>query len=81
MTAATSWPQRPQPVRGGPGRPPMRSREFGELADTVAARCGRYGVPAWAEDDRDRLEAALWRFIHPDLAHGPADPYRDVEAD
>ena len=27
------------------------------------------------EDDRNRLAAALWRFIHPDLAHGPADPY------
>jgi hypothetical protein len=59
----------------------MRSREFGELADTVADLCARYGVPAWAEEDRDRLEAALWRFIHPDLAHGPTDPYPDVEAD
>ena len=34
---------------------------------------------AWSEDDRDRLAAALWRFIHPDLAHGPADPYTDPD--
>ena len=59
----------------------MRSREFGDLAGDVAAVCGRFGVPAWSEEDRERLEAALWRFIHPDLAHSPADPYRDVEAD
>jgi hypothetical protein len=78
---APAWPQQPQPLSGGPGRPAMRSREFGELADTVADLCGQYGVPAWTEEYRDRLEAALWRFIHPDLAHGPADPYHDVEAD
>ena len=81
MTATTSWPQLPRSARGGPGRPPMRSREFGELADAVADVCVQYGVPAWKEEDRDCLEAALWRFIHPDLAHSPADPYHDVEAD
>ena len=52
----------------------MRSREFGELAGDVADVCGRYGVPAWNEEDRERLEAALWRFIHPDLAPQPGRP-------
>ena len=64
-----------------PASPPMRSREFGDLAGDVAAACQRYGVPAWSEEDRERLEAALWRFIHPDLAHGPADPYHDPDED
>ena len=64
-----------------PASPPMRPREFAELAGEVAATCDRYGVRAWTEDDRDRLEAALWRFIHPDLAHGPADPYTDPDDD
>jgi hypothetical protein len=59
----------------------MRARDFGALADDMAAICDRHGVPAWAEDDRNRLEAALWRFIHPDLAGGPADPYRTTEDD
>ncbi len=59
--------------------PPMRPREFAALADEVAATCQRYGVRAWSDDDRDRLAAALWRFIHPDLAHGPADPYTDPD--
>ena len=58
-----------------PARPPMRARELTGLAAGVAAICGRYGIPAWTEDDRERLEAALWRFIHPDLAHSTADPY------
>ncbi len=57
----------------------MRAREFAELADEVAATCHRYGVRTWSEYDRDRLAAALWRFIHPDLAHGPADPYTDPD--
>lgn len=58
-------------------RPPMRAREFTDLADQVADACQGYGVPVWSEDDRDRLEAALWRFIHPDLAGTSADPYAD----
>ena len=62
-------------------RPPMRGREFTGLAGEVAAICGRYGVPAWTEDDRQRLEAALWRFIHPDLAHSPPDPYHEPDED
>jgi hypothetical protein len=73
-------PARPQAPEA-PARPPMRSREFGELADAVADLCGRYGIPAWNETDREGLEAALWRFIHPDLAHSPADPYHEVEDD
>ena len=62
-----------------PASPPMRPRDFAELADEVAAACQRHGVRAWSEDDRDRLDAALWRFIHPDLAHGRADPYTDPD--
>jgi hypothetical protein len=42
-----------------PVSPPMRGREFAGLADDIAAACGRYGIPAWSEEDRDRLEAAL----------------------
>jgi hypothetical protein len=61
--------------------PPMRPREFAELADEVAATCQRYGVRAWSEDDRDRLTAALWRFIHPDLTGTPADPHADRDDD
>ena len=57
-----------------PASPPMRPRDFAELADEVAATCQRYGVRTWSEDDRERLDAALWRFIHPDLAHGPGRP-------
>jgi len=64
-----------------PARPPMRAREFTGLAGEVAATCQRYGVPAWTEDDRERLEAALWRFIHPDLAGSRADPYQDSDED
>ena len=60
-----------------PARPPMRARDFAALAAT----CQRYGVRAWSECDRDRLAAALWRFIHPDLAHGPADPYTSPDDD
>lgn len=59
-----------------PARPAMRVREFTDLADEVAAACVRRGVPVWSEDDQDRLEAALWQFIHPDLAGTPADPYQ-----
>ena len=62
-----------------PARPTMRARDFAALADEVAAACQRYGVRAWSEDDRDRLAATLWRFIHPDLAHGPADPCADPD--
>jgi hypothetical protein len=62
-----------------PARPPMRVGECGELADEVAAACHRHGVAVWSEHDRDRLAAALWRFIHSDLAHRPADPYADPE--
>jgi hypothetical protein len=66
------------------GRPatasaPMRPGEFADLAEEVAAVCERHGVRACSEDDQDRLGAALWRFIHPDLAHGPADPYHDPD--
>jgi hypothetical protein len=64
-----------------PARPPMRGREFTDLADDIAATCGRYGVPSWSEEDRERLEAALWRFIHPDLAHSTADPYHHPDED
>ena len=64
-----------------PASPPMRGREFGELTGDIAATCQRYGVPAWTEEDRERLEAALWRFIHPDLAHSPADPYHHPDED
>ncbi len=64
-----------------PARSPMRAREFAALSDEVAATCQRHGVRAWSEYDRDRLAAALWRFIHPDLAHGPADPYTDPNDD
>ena len=64
-----------------PARPSMRARELADLTDEVAAVCQRYGVPAWTEDDRERLEAALWRFIHPDLAGSRADPYQDSDED
>jgi hypothetical protein len=57
----------------------MPDREFGALAGDVAAACIRHGVPAWSEDDRGRLERALWRFIHPDLAGTPADPWADPD--
>jgi hypothetical protein len=57
----------------------MRPAEFAQLADEVAATCKRYGVRVWSENDRDRLAAALWRFIHPDLAHGPTDPYTEPD--
>lgn len=77
MTAATTTAA----GAGRPASPPMRPRDFAELADEVAATCQRHGVRAWSEDDRDRLNAALWRFIHPDLARGPADPYTDPEDD
>ena len=53
-----------------PASPPMRSREFGELASDVAATCQRYGVPAWSEDARERLEAVLWRSTT-HWAYGP----------
>ncbi len=66
---------------GRPAIPPMRPREFASLAGEVTAACQRYGVRAWSEDDRDRLAAALWRFIHPDLAGTPADPYTDPDDD
>jgi hypothetical protein len=59
--------------------PPMRPCDFAQLADEVAAACQRHGVRTWSDYDRDRLDAALWRFIHPDLAHGPADPYTDPD--
>jgi hypothetical protein len=72
MTAPAAGPERP-------ASPPMRPRDFAGLADEVAAACQRFGVRAWSEDDRDRLDAALWRFIHPDLAHGRADPYTDPD--
>jgi len=64
-----------------PARPPMRGREFTALTNEVAATCQRYGIPAWTEDDQQRLEATLWRFIHPDLAHSTADPYHDPDED
>ena len=48
---------------------------------TSPPSASRYGVPAWSEEDRERLEATLWRFIHPDLAHSPADPYHDPDED
>jgi hypothetical protein len=57
----------------------MRPRDFAGLADEVAATCQRYGVRAWSDDDRHRLAAALWRFVHPDLAGTPADPYTDPD--
>ncbi len=62
-----------------PASPPMRPRDFAALAEEVTAACQRHGVPAWSDDDRHQLGAALWRFIHPDLAHGPADPYTDPD--
>jgi hypothetical protein len=62
-----------------PASPPMRRRDFADLADEVAATCQRYGVRAWSDDDRTRLAAALWRFIHPDLAGTRADPYTDPD--
>ena len=79
--SAPCGPPRDRHPAGAPASPPMRAREFGELAGAVAAACGRYGVPAWSEEDRERLEAALWRFIHPDLAHSPADPYHNPDDD
>jgi hypothetical protein len=57
----------------------MRVGACGEFADEVAAACHRHGVAVWSEHDRDRLDAALRRFIHSDLAHRPADPYADPE--
>jgi hypothetical protein len=71
----------------GPGthrsasRPPMPRREFDALAGEVAAICQRYGVDAWDPADVDRLDAALWRFIHPDLACTAADPWNDPDED
>jgi hypothetical protein len=71
----------PTAEAGHPASPPMRPRDFPELADEVAAACQRYGVRAWPEHDRDRLAAALWGFIHPDLAGTRADPYTDPDDD
>jgi hypothetical protein len=71
----------PAAAAATPARPPMRARDFADLADDVAATCHHYGVAAWSEHDREQLAAALWRFIHPDLAHGPADPYTDPDDD
>jgi hypothetical protein len=71
----------PTAEAGRPASPPMRPRDFAGLADEVVDTCQRYGVRAWSDGDRDRLDAALWRFIHPDLAHGRADPYTDPDDD
>ena len=60
-------------------RPPMPRREFDALAGEVAAVCRRYGVDAWDPGDVDRLDAALWRFIHPDLDGTAADPFDDPD--
>jgi hypothetical protein len=59
----------------------MRGREFTSLADEVADACQRHGVPVWSEDDRDRLNVALWRFVHPDLAHTSTDSYLGTAGD
>jgi DNA polymerase IIIc chi subunit len=72
VTAPAAGPERP-------ASPPMQARDFAGLADEVAAACQRFGVRAWSEDERERLDAALWRFVHPDLAHGQADPYTDPD--
>ncbi|WP_433474968.1 hypothetical protein ACQPZP_40875 [Spirillospora sp. CA-142024] len=64
-----------------PPKPPMRDREFHALADEVAAVCDRNGLSTWLNDDRERLDAALWEFAHPDLAGTSADPYRGAEDD
>jgi hypothetical protein len=69
----------PAAEAGRPASAPMRPRDFADLADEVAVTCQRYGVRAWSEHDRDRLCAALWRFIHPDLAGTRADPYTDPD--
>ena len=75
MTAPAAASPGARPARRcGPASSPTSPSE-------VAAACQRHGVRAWSEDDRDRLDAALWRFIHPDLAHGPADPYTDPDDD
>jgi hypothetical protein len=75
MTAPTA----PPAAAANPAWPAMRPRDFAELTDEVAMTCHRHGVAVWAEHDRNRLAAALWRFIHPELAHGPADPYTDPD--
>ena len=62
-----------------PARPPMRGREF--AAWPGSPPLAAVWRPAWTEDDEQRLEAALWRFIHPDLAGSPADPYHDPDED
>jgi hypothetical protein len=69
------------PGTGQVTSPPMRPRDFAQLADEVAAACQRHGIRAWSEHERDRLDSALWRFVHPDLAHGPADPYTNPDDD
>jgi hypothetical protein len=56
----------------------MHPRAFAALADDVAAVCERHRVPVWLDDTRQALEAALWGFVHPDLAGTAADPYRHL---
>ena len=76
MTAATA-----AAGAGRPASPPMRPRNFAELADEVAATCQRHGVRAWSEDDRDRLARRCGGSSTPTWPDGPADPYTDPDDD
>ncbi|MFC5187006.1 hypothetical protein [Actinomadura harenae] len=49
---------------------PMAAREFESLVAEVRDVLDRCGVPVHLDRDRDRLDEALWAFIHPDLVHG-----------
>lgn len=59
----------------------MPDRAFAALAGEVAEVCDRHGVAVHLDADRERLESALWGFIHPDLAGTDADPYHPADDD
>jgi hypothetical protein len=53
----------------------MADRAFTAFVSEVAAVCDRHRIPAHLDRDAERLERALWEFIHPDLAGTDTDPY------
>jgi hypothetical protein len=70
-----------RPATATSGAEPMRQATFHALTEQVAAVCERHGVSVWLERDRQRLNAALWAVVHPDLAGTAADPYHGPDED
>ncbi|MCP2340176.1 hypothetical protein [Actinomadura rupiterrae] len=54
----------------------MPDRAFQDLATEVAEVLNRHRVQVHLYSEWERLEAALWEFIHPDLACSDTNPYR-----